>query len=451
MAARARRVLAVFGHRVPHGERLSRFCAFGLQRGDVRGRRRRRRSQKVLQHPLAAHDRRGPRRVRGERQDAALTQQPAARTAGRKRDAPEIAPLHVGDAVVLGQPSVQERVIGGQQLEHAAVLTQDAVQKELRFPMEAASQRFVEIGKQELVRFLRFDVAEVQPLRGEVRHHRFRTRIRQHAGDVPLEHHTVLQLSARRRAQQLVVRNAAPEKKRQARGELEIADAIGRAGREVRRLLFDAEEKLRAHQHAFDGSLNAAIESALGPARGVKREQALDVLVGGRTPVRPPHESRENPRRARDVGVRRGTAHENPAPARRVARPFDVVRTADRHAGDRGLRAPAAHPRPKRAFVARLVVLDEGDAHEPWTGFHRDAELQRIGGAAPGACRRASSGASSPTAGSADARQLHPFVVHGDFDLVGFACCAGDVEFDDVVAVHGEVAVDRETAARADR
>ena len=118
------------------GKRLAGFAAFRLQRRNVRRRRRRRRCEQILQHPLAAQHRRRPGRVGGERQDASLAQQSAARAAGGKRDAPEIAALHVGNAVVLGQPLIDERVVGRQQFEHAAILAQDAVEEQLGFPLE---------------------------------------------------------------------------------------------------------------------------------------------------------------------------------------------------------------------------------------------------------------------------------------------------------------------------
>ena len=79
------------GHRVPHRQRLARARALGLQRRHVGRRRRRRRRQQVLEHPLAAQHRRGARRVRGDRQDAALAQQSAAHAAVRERDAAEVA------------------------------------------------------------------------------------------------------------------------------------------------------------------------------------------------------------------------------------------------------------------------------------------------------------------------------------------------------------------------
>ena len=59
-----------------------------------------------------------------------LAEQPAADAVG-ERHAPEVAAVDVRDAVVPRQPLVHERVVGGQQLEHAAVLAQLAADEQL--------------------------------------------------------------------------------------------------------------------------------------------------------------------------------------------------------------------------------------------------------------------------------------------------------------------------------
>jgi len=56
---------------------------------------------------------------------------------------------------------------------------------------------------------------------------------------------------------------------------------------------------------------------------------------------------------------------------------LDICRTGNRDAANRRLRAPAAHPRPKRFFIARLIVFNERDADQMRTGFDREPEIQR--------------------------------------------------------------------------
>ena len=79
-------------------------------------RRRHRRAEQVLENPLAALHRRRAVAGRRDRQDAAVTEQPAARAVGQ-RDAPEAAAADVGDAVVPREPLVDERVVGVEQIE----------------------------------------------------------------------------------------------------------------------------------------------------------------------------------------------------------------------------------------------------------------------------------------------------------------------------------------------
>ena len=114
-----------------------------LERRHVRRRRRRRRAEQHLQHPLAALHRRGAIGHRREQQDAALRQQAAARL--RQRHAAEAGAGDVGNAVVPREPLVDERVVGGDQIEHAAVLADDAVEEELGFLDERLGQRAVPV------------------------------------------------------------------------------------------------------------------------------------------------------------------------------------------------------------------------------------------------------------------------------------------------------------------
>ena len=53
---------------------------------------------------------------------------PPRSLSGVERDAAEAAAVDVRDAVVLGEPLVEERVVGAQQVEHAAVFAQDALE-----------------------------------------------------------------------------------------------------------------------------------------------------------------------------------------------------------------------------------------------------------------------------------------------------------------------------------
>jgi hypothetical protein len=71
---------------------------------------------------------------------------------------------------VTRQPLVDERVVGVHQVEHAAVLAHDALEKELGLALEGLSKVVVEIGEQLGVRHLAFEVAQMQPLSREIAH-----------------------------------------------------------------------------------------------------------------------------------------------------------------------------------------------------------------------------------------------------------------------------------------
>ena len=180
--------------------------------------------------------RRGPRRVRRHRQDAALAQQPAALAVLVERDAAEAAAVDVRNAVVLRQPLVDERVVGAQQIEHAAILAQDAVEEELRLLPERLPQVVVEVREQPHVRRDRrrgcagaatarrsWSTSARDASSASIR----RTCRSSTAGSCSL--------SGNRHVQQLVVRNAAPQEERQPRRQLEVADAIRRVRRGRRR------------------------------------------------------------------------------------------------------------------------------------------------------------------------------------------------------------------------
>ena len=100
-----------------------------------------------------------------------MPQQSAPRIIG-DGDPAEAAAVHVRYAVVAGEPLVEERVVGGEQIDHAAVFAHDALEEQLRLTEERLPQRIVEIG--ELVRVGKdaLHVPKLEPLPGEVRHER---------------------------------------------------------------------------------------------------------------------------------------------------------------------------------------------------------------------------------------------------------------------------------------
>src|SRR4029450_8624080 len=72
--------------------------------------------KKIVKDPLAAYDRRGSGRVGTHRENASVAPPAPPPAVFAQRDAPEAAAVHMRDAVVLGQPFVDERVIRVQQV-----------------------------------------------------------------------------------------------------------------------------------------------------------------------------------------------------------------------------------------------------------------------------------------------------------------------------------------------
>ena len=135
----------MLGHLFPHRARLV-SVGFLLQAAGRRRRRRRLADPAIFENPFAAHHRRSALRMRCQRQNAALPQQALAGFVVN-RHAPEPAAINIRDAVVPGQPFVYERVIGGHQIQNAAVFPQDAFKEKLRFAAERLPEIVVEIGE----------------------------------------------------------------------------------------------------------------------------------------------------------------------------------------------------------------------------------------------------------------------------------------------------------------
>ena len=108
----------------------------------------------------------------------------------------------------------------------------------------------------------------------------------------------ILELALRGDRQELIVGNAAPQEKRQARRQLEIADRIGRPGRHGRRVRFAAEQEVRAREDQPQRVLDSALERALLAAGFVEADQRLDLRVRDRPPVGAARERRQDLLRA---------------------------------------------------------------------------------------------------------------------------------------------------------
>ena len=119
------------------------------------------------------------------------------------------------NSIMPRQSLVQERVVGTQQIEKAAILAQHAFEEELCLSGKRGPEVFIEIRKRRRVGQHRLDIAQIQPLADEIGYERLGAGIRQHAHDLPLQHGAIFQPAALGQIEKLVVGNAAPEEKRQ--------------------------------------------------------------------------------------------------------------------------------------------------------------------------------------------------------------------------------------------
>ena len=403
--------------------------------------------------------------VGGDGQQAALAEQaPACRLRPAELDAPEVVAVDARHAVVVGEPLVDERVVGGQQIRHAPVVPDLAVEEERHLARHRLAQVRVELGERLRIGGHQRHVAQVQPLPSEVVDQRPRARVGQHSADLGAQHFRVAQFAAFGGVQQLVVRDAAPQEEGESRRQLQVADGVGLAGADVGRVGLAPEEEIRADQDAPQRHLDAGVEVAPGAARLVETEQHLDVAVCHRAPERAPRDARDDLGGAGNlVGHSRRTAGEDPLPAGRIASPGNVVGPAQLHAADARrdrlvagvLVAGDAVVGPPHALQVRLLIDEaHGQRRRPGLGgeAHLLAVVRDVAEVAPrGVAVRVEYRA-------ADRQRLDERAVQANLQRVRLehapdATVVGPQQEDlhDVLAVHREVVLDRQPAPRAER
>ena len=79
-----------------------------------------------------------------------------------------MAAVDVVDPIVPRQTLVQERVVGVQQLLDRAILTDLTLKEQLRFADHRVTQRRIKTSEDAPIRFMRVEVAHLQPLFDEV-------------------------------------------------------------------------------------------------------------------------------------------------------------------------------------------------------------------------------------------------------------------------------------------
>ena len=371
-----------------------------------------------------------------------MSQQPRAPVVG-VRHAPEMVAVDVRHAVVAGEPLVDERVVGAQHVEHAAVAAELVLEEQLRLAAERGAQVVVEVGKQRRVGGRRAQVAQIQPLAPEILDERLRARIVEHPRHLPVDLVRVVQPPLRGQRNQLLVGRAAPEEERQPRGQVDVPDAVRRTGHGIRGVVLDAEQELGRYQQGLERPADPFLEAAALPvAVVVGSEQRLNVAVRHRPPVRLPRERPQDLLGAPRLLLRSLRVAAQDAPAGRrlrrdvaLERPDHLDRRHHRHVGVEAVRV-AGDGWPRRSAVDRErlgQVAGERGAQQPRARLDRDAHLERSAVAA------------------ADLERLDPLPVQPDLKHVRPAPARPEPRAQDVLRVEREVVPRRVPAARPER
>ena len=225
----------------------------------------------------------------------------------------------------------------------------------------------------------------MEPLAREVAHEAPRPRVGEHPAGLTFEDLGPAEFAARGQVEEFVVRDAAPEEEREAGGELEVGDPVGRLRRDARRVGLDPEEELRAHQHRPPGPSRSPRRS---PPPSSPRGRGPSASSG--PPHRPAGGRPGGPGRRGCGGRRRPHRPARPARGRRSGDGW-ACRRAPRGIGpgDRDLEERRREPgMPVHVVVGleRLALglrergglLDEGHAERVGAGRRPDAGLQML-------------------------------------------------------------------------
>ena len=225
----ARRVhLAVAGGAARVGAVLLQLLADRHRAADIRldGLDRRRRGRRLqpqdpLGDPVAAQHRRGRRAVGGHLEDAGLRHHPAAEAVGRQLHLAESGAGDAGDAVMVGQPLVQEREVRIDDVTRRQVGAQELGEEEPRLLQRGQLQRVVELvivvergGRRRVV-----DLPQVEPVIGERLDEAARLGIVEHPLGLGAQHVGPGQLAAVGQGPQRVVGDRIPQEQGQPRGQ----------------------------------------------------------------------------------------------------------------------------------------------------------------------------------------------------------------------------------------
>src|SRR5262249_49070259 len=191
-------------------------------------------------------------------------------------------------------PFIEECVVRPDQIEHAAILAQHAVEEEFGFLPEGLSQVVIEVPKKSSVRSDGFDIAQPQPLSSEIRSDVERASIGKHPARLLLEFAGLTQFAMNSGIQQFIIWDAAPQKKRKSRCQFEIADPVDTVRCNFFGVAFDAEQEVRVDEHSTQCLFDSGFEIAFCTPFAIERHRLINFSFGNRPPIRTPHQCRQN-------------------------------------------------------------------------------------------------------------------------------------------------------------
>src|SRR5713101_1432782 len=148
--------------------------------------------------------------------------------------APKRVAVHIANPIVAGETLVEKSVRGAEEFWDAFVRAQLIFNEELGLLLHRRSQVLVKLVKKIGIWRDAVHVSDHEPLTGEIVHQRScGAWIGQHSPHLRLEDSGRTESAALGQIEELVVRNAAPQKERQARAELQVGNLKRLAGRVV--------------------------------------------------------------------------------------------------------------------------------------------------------------------------------------------------------------------------
>lgn len=171
-----------------------------------------------------------------------------------------------------GEAAVEHREIGGDEVGEAQVVAEDFGEEQLSLAEHRDFQHVIELGVENVAGHGEVDVAQAEPLAGEVFGEGGGFRMIEQALDLRAERRGLREFALFGEREQFFVRHGAPEEIGEAAGEREVVEPAGRLAQ---------EEEIGREQNGPEGRADGLLEGALlGELRGEERDEWLHVRIG---------------------------------------------------------------------------------------------------------------------------------------------------------------------------